>query len=91
MNPTDVTQFHNDLKAAIIARAPLEIGETSGRATGRLTLKKLGDLETSVQSRFSTREGAGTDVDSAPNTNSLNGDRFGFGIARSLSRGASDV
>ena len=59
MKLTDVKQFHDDLKAAVIARAPIEIGETSGSRTGKLTIAKLDHLERLVLPHLSKENSDG--------------------------------
>ncbi len=50
MKPTEFQRFHNDLKAAVLARVPIEVNNASSRAADqRLTLSRLKQLETVAQ------------------------------------------
>lgn len=71
MKPTDVKQFHDDLKAAIIAGAPVEIGEKSGARSSKLTLAKLGQLESSMQNLLSSDQSSGSETDKTNKKSSL--------------------
>ena len=51
MNEADSTRFHEDLRAAVVAGVPLEIGD---RETKLLTLAKIEQLENQIRPKLST-------------------------------------
>lgn len=72
METIDVKQFHNDLKAALIAGAPIEIGDDSRGFAGRLSLARIGDLQDSICRRIPNENSSKNDSESFNKPGALN-------------------
>ena len=56
MRPIEFKQFQGDLEAAVVAGAPLEIGDDSAGVGGKLTLAKLDQMQYVIQPHLDKNE-----------------------------------
>ncbi|MGY8749497.1 MAG: hypothetical protein ACKVHR_15735 [Pirellulales bacterium] len=64
MKPADVQKFHNDLRAAVIAQAPVEIADVPSTGYKRLTLDRIDQLEDEFQKALPSQSNDQDETDS---------------------------